>query len=857
MRRMIRYLTFILQKLFSVPAYASVKILSPAALTLILAAGLLAGCNGIAGDPPVTYVIVTSDPADVGDGTVGDSTIGDSTQNTVSQVATEAATLEPTETPPPTFTPIPQAAPDQALLDAHQLVRNGYYEQAIEAFAPLVERPDATDDQRAEAAFAQAQAALRAGLFDQAVSALTLLITRYPDDYRLGSSHFLRGDAYMGLADWNAAIGDFREYLRLSPGVADSYAYERIADAQIALGQQTEALDSYDQAVRAERSLVPALALREKIARIQLSQGRRDAAVAQYEAILTAAQNAPYRAQIELSAARVLLDKGDINNGLLRMQRVFNDYPDTPQALEAMTVLLEHERPLNTFQQGKVYYYNGDYQNAVIAFNTFSASALLSDIPAEFHLLLGRAYREIGNSPAALIAFQTIPVQYPTHALFGEALLEQGRTRFLNGDTTEAIQSYLNIARDYPNLQTVAPEALWRAGYLYTTGGQLSEGREVFFRLANQYPNSTQATSGLVIAAEAALAAGDSANAELLYGRLLEISGGEAKAEAAFQLARLLRSRGDQTNADTLLDQAISAAPDSYFAARARDLKAGRTPFTPPASITFTFDDATQVAEAENWLRTTFGIPEEVPSPLWPMTPELLSDPNVLRGRELWQAGAFDAAETEFFDVLGRYDRDALASYRLSLFLRGIGAYYPSQVGAANIITTARIATVDAPPYIARMRFPAYYRDEVLRVSEERAIDPLLMLSLIRHESLFDTNATAAAGEKGLMQVIPPTADYIAGELGYGEDYDLFRPYVGIEFGAFYLDEQLGRFDGNAYAALAGYNAGPGRAINWLAAAGTDPDRFMDTISIDTTQLYVQRIYSFYSIYHMLYGTEN
>jgi soluble lytic murein transglycosylase len=820
-----------------------IKIVILISICLILVAGLVSGCSGIE-EPPVTYVIVTSAP--------DSQTILD---NNAQSAVTEAATQSPTETPQPTATATPQQPPDAALSAAHQLARNGYYERAFDEFAVLVERQDATDDQRAEAAFAQAQAALRAGLFDQAVSALTALINRYPGDYRVGQAHFLRGDAYMGLADWNAAIADFREYLRLRPGVADSYAHERIADAHIALGQNSEAMASYDQATQTQRSLELAMALREKIAQIYLTFGDVDAAVAQYDAILAEAENDAYRAVIELAAAQAQLGKGDLNNALLRMQRIFNDYPDTPQALQAMNMLLENERELDFYQQGRVHYYNGDYQNAIIAFNEFSTTALLADIPAELHLLLGRAYREVGNSPAALVAFQTIPAQYPTDPLFGEALLEQGRTRFQSGDTAGAIQTYLDIAENNPNLQTIAPEALWRAGYLYTTSQQLGEGREVFLRLAENYPNSAQTSDGLLIAAEAAQAAGDTASAEQLYGRLIELVAGDAEAEAAFQLARLQLSRGDTANATTLLDQVIAAAPDSYYAARARDLKSSSAPFVPPANITFTFDDAQQLAQAEDWLRTTFSIPPETSSPLWPMTPELLNDPRIARGTELWQAGAIEAAEAELLDAVEAFEDDALASYRLSLYLRGLGVYYPSQQAAANLISAADVATLEAPPYIARMRFPAYYRDEVLRLSEERGIDPLLMLSLIRHESLFDTNATAAAGEKGLMQVIPSTADYIASELGAGENYDLFRPYVGIEFGAFYLDEQLERFDGNVYAALSGYNAGPGRAINWLEAAGTDPDRFMDTISIDSTQLYVQRIYSFYSIYRTLYGT--
>jgi soluble lytic murein transglycosylase len=156
------------------------------------------------------------------------------------------------------------------------------------------------------------------------------------------------------------------------------------------------------------------------------------------------------------------------------------------------------------------------------------------------------------------------------------------------------------------------------------------------------------------------------------------------------------------------------------------------------------------------------------------------------------------------------------------------------------------------------MRYPIYYLDVVLGVAQRREIDPLLMFSLIRHESLFNTNATAAAGEKGLTQVIPSTGEYIAGELQW-PNYQhsvLFRPYAGVEFGAFYLDEQLDRFEQNVPAALAGYNAGPGRAANWNALSGGDPDLLMTTITIDSTRLYIQRIYSYYNVYRALYGGE-
>lgn len=805
----------------------------------LLALVLATTACSLAGEPPVTYVIVTS-ALDV----------------SVAQLPTD--TPQPSPTPEPTFTPTPDVAPDVGLRSAERLLLDGYFEDAVTTYQQVINRGDSTDEQRAAAAFGSGQAALRAGLFDQAVNVLTVLVTDYPNDYRAPQGYFLRGDAYMGLSNWAAAIADFQRYLQLRPGVIDSYAQERIGDAHLALGQQSEALTSYELATQANRSLVPALALREKVAQIYLNSGNRPGAIAQYDAILGVAVNAPYRASIEFTAAKTLVDAGDLTNGIARMQRIFNTYTETPQALQAMQILLQNGRTLDTYQQGKVYYANQDYQNAIVAFNTYSSETELVKIDPNVYLLLGRAYREVGNAAAALVAFDTIVKQYPTDPLLGEALLEQGRTRFLSGDTPGAIEFYLTIAANYSYLTDISSEALWRAGYLYSTTGQAAQARATFEQLAERYPRTSQAVSGLMIAADAALAAGTNDVAELLYSKVATLATvGTDKGNAFLQIGRLAKQRGDAANANAAFDQAIAAAPDSYISARAADLRGGIPPFQRPAGLQFEFDEMQQLTDAENWLRTTFNIPAEQASPLWVLSPELEADPRVIRGRELWLVGVNDAAETEFLDVLEQYKSDGLASYRLSLFLRGLGAYYPSQVGAANVITAAGISTLQAPPYIARLRYPTYYRDVVLRTSQQHGLDPLLLWALIRHESLFDTYATAAAGEKGLTQVIPSTADYIAQQLNW-QDYqhaDLFRPYAGIAFGAFYLDEQLDRFDGYVYPALAGYNAGPGRAITWLDLAGNDPDRYMATISIASTQLYIQRIYSHYAVYRALYGT--
>ncbi len=781
---------------------------------------LAAGCN-LNSQPP-TYIVVTSTPS------------------------------QPTATP--TLAPTPTVAPQILLQLGDRYLLNGYYENAVATFQALMTQAGAPHADQATAAYHMGQAALREGLFSDAVDALDTLINQFPQDDHAAQAHFLRGDAYLGLSQWGQALADFQAYLAARPGLIDSYVYERIGDAQLALGQTESALASYQKASDASRGLVPQLALRERVAQVDANNGHPADAVAQYDAILKVAQNEPYRAGITFLSAQVLVNSGDLQNGLVRMMQVFTDYPDRPEAYQAMNVLLQNNVTLDELARGRVSFNYGDYQAAIEALNKFASAHDVSEIPAELHLMLGRAYREIGNTQAALTAFQTIIDHYTTDPLFGAALLEQGRTRFMNNDNAGAIEQYMHIADAYSYLPEAA-EALWRAGYLYSTENQPQQARAVFERLADKYPDTTQAKDGLFLAASLAYKASDFTAAERYYAELGVKTSGEDQASALFWVGRLALQRSDQRTATEAFKEAIQAAPDSYFAARAQDIVAGIQPFQPPMNYQFQFDDAQQVADAEAWLRKTYNITQT--GVLWQLAPDLQADPRLVRGRELWDVGETDEAIAEFDDLVDANKDKPLASYQLAIYFRGIGAYEDSVVAASYVIRNANIGTLDAPPYISRMRYPAYYLDLVQDVGGRRNIDPLLLLSLIRNESLFNTYATASAGEKGLMQVIPSTAEQIATQLQW-PDYqhtDLFRPYAGIEFGAYYLAEQLQRFDNNVTVALAGYNAGPGRAQNWLDLSGSDPDQFMITIDIDSTRTYVQRIYGYYNIYRTLYGT--
>jgi len=169
----------------------------------------------------------------------------------------------------------------------------------------------------------------------------------------------------------------------------------------------------------------------------------------------------------------------------------------------------------------------------------------------------------------------------------------------------------------------------------------------------------------------------------------------------------------------------------------------------------------------------------------------------------------------------------------------------------------SQAASVTAPAYFNHLRYGLYYHDLIITEAQRYGMDPLFMFSLIRQESLFEGFVSSTAGAHGLMQIIPATGEQIATELGWPPAYeqtDLYRPIVSVRFGSYYLSRNRDLLDGNWYAALAAYNAGPGNAIAWRDLAGNDPDLLLEVIRFEETRNYIRFIYEIFGTYRTLYS---
>ena len=110
----------------------------------------------------------------------------------------------------------------------------------------------------------------------------------------------------------------------------------------------------------------------------------------------------------------------------------------------------------------------------------------------------------------------------------------------------------------------------------------------------------------------------------------------------------------------------------------------------------------------------------------------------------------------------------------------------------------------------------------VERASTTYEIDPNLIHAVIWVESRHQPRAKSPAGARGLMQLMPATANAMARELGrpIARVYD---PEFNVEAGSLYLSRLLEKYEGDETLALAAYNAGPGNVDKWLKGDGLPP----------------------------------
>ena len=157
-----------------------------------------------------------------------------------------------------------------------------------------------------------------------------------------------------------------------------------------------------------------------------------------------------------------------------------------------------------------------------------------------------------------------------------------------------------------------------------------------------------------------------------------------------------------------------------------------------------------------------------------------------------------------------------------------------------------------------RAQHPLYYADTITAYADAQELDPALVAAVILCESSYDPKAESRLGARGLMQLMPDTAEWVAHKLGEdGADYsfdNLYDPQTNIRFGTWYLGYLSRRFNGDATKIVCAYHAGQGNVDSWLKNPQYSSDGVtIDVIPTQDTATYASRVLRARDIYRKYY----
>jgi soluble lytic murein transglycosylase len=743
--------------------------------------------------------------------------------------------------------------PSQRLAAAREAFAWGDYDRAQRDYSALHSDPAIEENERRMAAYWAGRSALEAGDYPAALELLDTFARNYPADPQMPLVHLLMARAYEGLADWGEALDAYQAYLDTGDGTLAIYAYEGMGEVAMRSLDYERAAKAYADGLGAAPDNSWMVRMREGIAQSYLAQDKPDAAVEQYDAILSIARIRAYRARILYLAGQALLAAGDEQSAYERYLEAVNRYPEAYDSYLALVELVNADVPVDDYQRGLVDYHAEAYQPAIEAF-TRHIEASLAPPGANVLWYLALSLKANGNLLRAVEQFQEMIDSYPTDEQVPEAWLEMAEAHAWRDDVAQAIQTYRDFAKQQPG-SPLAVTALWEAAELEMLAERWTEAASSLRDLAARYPTAEEAPEALFTASLLDYRRAEFEAAREGWQAVVQgYPSTRAGLAARFWLGKAWLALDDADAARAAFEAAAEWSPTSYYGLRATEMLTGKSAFEVSQASSSPDPSPNSPADVEAWLSTWLPITGTLA--VDDLNPAISGSPAFRRGDALLAIGRRSDALEEFEAIKDIWWDNPSVLNQLALAFRDRGLYRLSIICAERLFSLSPVdSRANVPAFARQLAYPRYYEDLVTSEARAQVLPPLLLFALIRQESLFEPSITSPADARGLTQVIPATGEWIAGRLGQ-TDFDvkdLWLPYVNVRYGAWYLSVQLATFDAQVAPALAAYNAGPGRIHRWLEDAPGDIDLFVEIMPYAEPRRYVRNVYENYAYYLQLY----
>lgn len=777
-----------------------------------------------------------------------------STDSTGSPSATPPLSSPATLTPEPSPSPSPTPTPEVRISSADRALFLGDFDRALYEYQ-LVLGTSEDPNFRAAALLGIGRVYREGGNNARALEVLYQLCTELPQAVQTPAAYFLRGEIYREQERYLEAADAYAAYVSLRPGVLDSYAQTRRGEALFLAGLYPDAIAAFRAALSAPHINDDTRA-QISIARAYALSGDTVTALGMYDSLSAASSSDYVKAELDLLAGQLHLSLGDTGQAYARFQHAVENYPSSYDSYSALVVLVNAGVPVDELDRGLVDYFAGQYGYALDAFNRYLASSAENDGTANYYIAM--TLRWMGEYQQAVEAFTAFTAGYPGNQYWQTAWDEKAFIQwYFLGDYEGAAETLLEFTR----LTQVAgsiPQTMLTIGRIYERNGQLEQAARIWEDLNNAYPGSELASQALFWAGITRTRLGQYDQALITFQRNVLLSTEPAdQARAYFWTGKIQQLLGDGEAAQESWRLAAALDPTDYYSLRAQDMLFNRPVFEPVPGLDMQVDLQAEQDEAEAWLRIAFALPEGTDLG---SAGALLGDARLVRGTELWRMGLKDEARVEFEALRLAVAQDPADSYRLGNYLIELGLYRPGITALRQVLSLAgmntQLQTLAAPVYFNHARYGFYYPELILPAAEQNGMEKLFLYSVVRQESLFEGFAISNAEARGLMQIMPATGQEQAEKLGWPADFtagDLYRPVVSVNLGTAYLAGNRSRFNGDLFAALAAYNAGPSSAEIWLGLSGNDVDLFVEIVRAEETRNYMRGIYEIYWMYRRIY----
>ncbi|MEX2015536.1 MAG: transglycosylase SLT domain-containing protein [Candidatus Hydrogenedentales bacterium] len=520
--------------------------------------------------------------------------------------------------------------------------------------------------------------------------------------------------------------------------------------------------------------------------------------------------------------------------------------------LDAASILATSTDPGDRIAAALGMVYSNAFKDATATFTSIQRARLSPELQAARDLLAARLDLANGQITRGRSTLLSVADAHPQTPWAPQALYYAGRSFLDTGDFAQAEALHERLAEKYAH-DRVAGDLKFRIAEVYSERNDLEKSAAHYRALSVRHANHPRAAEALLRAAEQFRRAGRRSDAVTFYDELVQrFPASPFAPEGAYTAGTMLVDAGSAKDAVAKFDAGAAIGVGNFYGHRAAELR---------HELESTNADLPARFRADGSRVFVRPVPVDGPAPAPSLAERAAEDARYGRllffGRHGLPEAEWEALAL-FRSELSNPSDDNLQTYAA---IGEAGVAY-SAMQWADHFRWGRNGDGGLPgPNRLRVSFPLAYWDQVATLSRSTGVDPYLMLAVAKQESTYRPALTSHAGASGVMQVMPPTAQWLAKvepSLTPEDAGNLESPVHSLRLGAYYLQRMIERSNGNLVFALASYNAGPGNCDKWRRNLGAgDMAKFIEQIPFDETRNYVKKVLRNYAAYHSLYPPFN